>query len=487
MSRRCSESAIAFGLTELAEALPLRSLTTKLILAFLIVSLIGAALAAVFARWATSREFDRLVLDQSEATFVANLAAYYQANGSWDGVAASLPPPRAPRAQPAPHPRDGGPPAPGGEPQAVPSAFLLVDANRAVVIPAGGYRIGDHVPISGFSAESPVTAGGQVVGTVLATGRAVALDPKEQQYLSRTTQALLVASAISMLVALILGAVLASTLTHPLRELTAATRSVAKGPLGQQVPIRSSDELGGLAESFNHMSADLARANELRREMMADVAHELRTPLTVIAGYIEGLRDGVLQPTPDRFETMSLESQQLKRLVDDLRTLSLAEAGELSLSREATAPQALLERVAAAFSPRAAQAGIALRTAAEAEALPRVDVDPERLVQVLENLVSNAIRHTDPGGEIVLSAHAAGADVFIEVKDDGRGIAPEVLPHVFDRFYRGDRVRGAEGGESGLGLAIAKSIVETHGGTLTASSPGLGQGATFTVRLPAMG
>jgi two-component system sensor histidine kinase BaeS len=465
----------------------LRSLTTKLVLAFLIVSLTGAALAAVFARWATSREFDRLVLDQTEATFVADLAAYYQANGSWNGVAASLPPPRAPRPQSASRQRDGGPPAPDGQSQSAPSAFLLVDANRMVVIPAGGYRIGDRVPISRFSAESPITVGGQVVGTVLATGRPVALDPKEQQYLSRTTQALLVASAISMLVALILGAVLASTLTRPLRELTAATRWVAKGRLGQQVPIRSSDELGELADSFNHMSADLARANELRQQMMADVAHELRTPLTVIAGYIEGLRDGVLKPTPDRFETMSLESQQLKRLVDDLRTLSLAEAGELSLTREATAPQALLERVAAAFSPRAAQAGITLRVVTEAETLPEIDVDPERLVQVLENLVSNAIRHTDPGGEIVLSAHAAGADVLIGVKDNGRGIAPEVLPHVFDRFYRGEGARGAENGESGLGLAIAKSIVEAHGGALTASSPGLGLGATFTLRLATMG
>jgi two-component system, OmpR family, sensor histidine kinase BaeS len=464
----------------------MRSLTVKLVLAFLLVSLIGAALAAAFAHWATSREFDRLVLDQTEAIFVADLAAYYQANGSWDGVAAILPGRRAPASQPGARGGDGGPPGPGGpDGPAPPSPFLLVDRNRTVVVPAGGYQIGDRAPAGKFSRETPVEAAGQVVGAVLATGRPIALDPKEQQYLARTTQALLLASMISMLGALILGAVLASTLTRPLRELTAATRATAKGRFGQQVPIRSRDELGELAASFNQMSTDLAKASELRQQMTADIAHELRTPLTVMAGYIEALRDGVLQPTPERFEAMNLEAQQLKRLVDDLRTLSLADAGELPLARQAAAPRALLERVMGAFSPRAAQAGVALVIAA-GEALSDLNVDPERLVQVLENLVENAIRHTDAGGEIVLSGRSEGADVLLEVRDNGRGIAPEVLPHVFDRFYRGESARSGQGGESGLGLAIAKSIVEAHGGSITADSPGLGQGATFTVRLPAI-
>jgi two-component system sensor histidine kinase BaeS len=458
----------------------MRSLTVKLVLAFLIVSLAGAALAAAFARWATYREFDRLVLDQAQANFATDLAAYYQEKGSWENLPASLTPRRAPAPQQNPRQDDGRPP-----PQAAPpSAFMLINQDRRVVIPSGAYQIGDSVPAGAFSRETPVEAGGRVVGTVLATGKSIALDPKEQQYLARTTQALLVASLISMLGALILGAVLARTLTRPLRELTAATKAIAKGGLGQQVPIRSRDELGELAASFNQMSTDLARANEQRRQMTADVAHELRTPLTVMAGYIEALRDGVLQPTPERFETMNLEAEQLKRLVEDLRTLSLADAGELPLARQATAPQVLLERVAAAFSPRALQAHIALRTSSDKQ-LPEVNVDLERMVQVLENLVSNAIRHTNEGGEIVLSARSAGAEVLLAVQDSGSGIAPDALPRVFDRFYRSEAGRATEGGESGLGLAIAKSIVEAHGGRITASSPGPGQGATFTIRLPA--
>jgi two-component system sensor histidine kinase BaeS len=462
----------------------LRSLTTKLVLAFLIVSLTGAALTAIFARWATSREFDRLVLDQSEASFISDVVAYYQTNGSWDNIASSLPPRRAQAPQPDSHAKDGNRPAPGTQPPPTPSGpFVLVDRDRRVVVPAGGYKIGDRVPAGELSRETPVETGGQVVGTVLGTGRPIALDTKEQQYLMRTTQALLLAGLISMLGALILGVVLARTLTRPLRELTAVTRVLSKGRLGQQVPIRSRDELGELAASFNQMSTDLAEATELRQQMTADIAHELRTPLTVIAGYIEALRDGVLKPTPDRFEAMSLEAQQLKRLVDDLRTLSLAEAGELPLTRQGTAPRALLERVEAAFSPQAEQAHIALTVDAD-ENLPELNVDPERLVQVLENLVGNALRHTDQGGEIVLSARAERADILLAVQDSGRGIAPEALPHVFDRFYRGEAGRAAEGGESGLGLAIAKSIVEAHGGSITVRSPGVGQGATFTVRLP---
>jgi HAMP domain-containing protein len=269
----------------------LRSLTTKLVLAFLIVSLTGAALTAIFARWATSREFDRLVLDQSEASFISDVVAYYQTNGSWDNIASSLPPRRAQAPQPDSHAKDGNRPAPGTQPPPTPSGpFVLVDRDRRVVVPAGGYKIGDRVPAGELSRETPVETGGQVVGTVLGTGRPIALDTKEQQYLMRTTQALLLAGLISMLGALILGVVLARTLTRPLRELTAVTRVLSKGRLGQQVPIRSRDELGELAASFNQMSTDLAEATELRQQMTADIAHELRTPLTVIAGYIEALR-----------------------------------------------------------------------------------------------------------------------------------------------------------------------------------------------------
>jgi signal transduction histidine kinase len=240
------------------------------------------------------------------------------------------------------------------------------------------------------------------------------------------------------------------------------------------------------------MSADLAQANESRRQMTADIAHDLRTPLTVLSGYIEALRDGVLPPSRERFDTMYAEAQHLQRLVDDLRTLSLADAGELPLNRQPTAPRDLLERIAAAYRHPAEQAGVSLEVRAKGD-LPPLDVDPERMVQVLGNLVSNALRYTPAGGQIALAAQrrrdtvSAGARksaVQLLVQDSGQGIAADVLPHIFDRFYRGDAARQQEAGESGLGLAIARSIVEAHGGRIEVESV-VGTGTTFTIELPA--
>jgi len=220
------------------------------------------------------------------------------------------------------------------------------------------------------------------------------------------------------------------------------------------------------------------RAAEIKKA----VTEGLITPLTVIPGYIEALRDGVIKTTPARFETMHNEAQQLKRLVDDLRTLSLVDAGELPMQRQQVAPLALLDHLAAAYAPQAAARQITLAVSAASEA-PDVLVDPERMAQVLGNLVSNALRHTPAGGRIDLSAQAQGARVALVVADTGAGMPADVLPHVFDRFYRADAARSQQDSESGLGLAIAKSIVEAHGGTIAAASTP-GQGTTFTITLP---
>jgi signal transduction histidine kinase len=303
------------------------------------------------------------------------------------------------------------------------------------------------------------------------------------EYVANVSRALAAVAAGAVIIALFAGILLARTLTRPLRDLTGAIKAMRQGDLEQQVPVRSADELGTLTEAFNHLSADLARSNNLRRQMTADIAHDLRTPLSVIIAYIDGLRDGVFKPTPARLEAMHTEAQHLQHLVEDLRTLSLADAGELGMQRVSLSPGTLLERLAAANAPQAQSCNVSLQVSVE-PGLPDILADPERMIQVLGNLVSNALRYTSPGGHIVLSARRQGTGVCVAVGDDGAGIPPDVLPHVFDRFYRGDPARTQQDSESGLGLAIAKSIVEAHGGKIGAQSE-LGRGTTFEIALPA--
>ena len=258
---------------------------------------------------------------------------------------------------------------------------------------------------------------------------------------------------------------------------------MAAGKLEQRVDVRSRDEIGELASAFNSMSAQLTQSNQARRQMTADIAHELRNPLMVMTGYIEALRDGVLRPSPERFDMMYEEAQQLQRLVADLRTLSLADAGELALMPQVVEPVVLLARAAESYTPSAQKAGIALFVA-PGTAVPNVKVDVERMAQVLANLVTNAIRHTPAGGTVTLGAHREQGGAVITVADTGEGIAPDALPRVFDRFYRADKARSQSSDESGLGLAIVKSIIAGHGGTVDVTSE-LGKGTTFTVHLPA--
>lgn len=267
----------------------------------------------------------------------------------------------------------------------------------------------------------------------------------------------------------------------PLAEVMAAADAVAGGDLTVRVRENIPGELGRMARSFNRMTAELERAEQQRRNLTADVAHELRTPLHIIQGNLEGILDGVYQATPEQITAMLEETRLLARLVSDLQTLSLAEAGELPLHRAPVLVSDLLEDVAASFSGESAQAGVDLRVVVAAQdAALEVNVDPDRIDQVLSNLVANALRHTPEGGKILLRAAAlqGGEEhhVRLSVEDTGTGIVPEDLPFIFDRFWRGDRSRTRrEGAGSGLGLAIARQLVQAHGGAIhVESAPGEG-------------
>jgi signal transduction histidine kinase len=479
----------------------MRSLTIKMVLAFLLTSVAGMALASIFIRQSVTREFDDYVIAQQRANFITNLGAYYESTGSWVGVERWL---RARVTGQA----SGQAPAISAPPLApVRIRFGLVDSAGQVILSFNRYKPGEQADPDDIARGTPITSAGQTVGMVIMPDRAPFRNVAEDLYLDRTDEALGIAAAVMVGVALALGVLLARVIARPARELTAAAQKIAGGDLEQRVPVRSRDELGVLAAQFNHMSADLARATQLRRQMTADVAHDLRTPLTVIAGYLEALRDQVLKPTPERFATMYDETRLLLHLVDDLHTLSLADAGELPLQRRPIEPQQLLERVAETYRHTAEQHGVALHVRADADTL-EVCVDGEQMARVLSNLVSNALRYTPAGGAITLRAYAdhrppttdrrpllngeakhlsvvggPSSIVVFEVADTGAGIDAEHLPSIFERFYRADPSRQPETGGSGLGLAIVRSIVEAHAGQVSvASSPG--QGTVFTIALP---
>jgi signal transduction histidine kinase len=475
-----------------------RSITAKLVLAFLVVSITVVALASGITYWLTVREFKQLVFNQARDRFVADATLYYQVQGSWNGALTyfnlreAFPQPFGPGSGREPQQFGTGfvqsitVQGQSGQVQTVQGqastfSFLLADANGRVLVPSGQYQVGDLIAATKLSQGTPVTVNGQQVGTVLVSGSAPPLGGLEKQYLTRSNQALLYAAVGAALVALLLGFILARTLTHPLRDLTSAIHAMAKGNLKQYVAVKSRDEIGELAAAFNHMSSDLDRLNRSRQQMTADIAHDLRTPLTVIGGYVESMHDGVLKPTPERLEIIHSEVEHLQRLVEDLRTLSQADAGELSLNREAVAPLALLKRMAQSYCNLAEQKKITLEAHTE-EGLPEIRLDPDRMAQVFGNLITNSIRYTPEGGIIRLSARQEGDSLAFLVEDNGAGISAEALPRVFDRFYRADPAR-PQGSESGLGLAIAKSITEAHGGSISAQSQ-LSGGTTIKILLP---
>ena len=463
----------------------LKSLYWKLTLAFMLVAFITAALVAVFIRLGSADRLRQLIVEQQRGSLEQALQDYYTANGSWAGVDASWREIQF-QAFPRPEASSNGTPTqdyrpPGGEVRA--NFMGLADAAGKVLVPVEtNYPAGSQLPQDVLNKGYPLLVEGKPVGTILIAQGPSGLRPEENLFLQRTNHALVYASLGALLVALLLGILLSGTLTRPLKALTQAAHSITQGQLEQQVKASSNDEIGQLATAFNRMSQEVARVNRLRRQMTADIAHDLRTPLTVISGYIESMRDGVLKPTPQRLALIYSEIERLQDLVGDLRMLSLADAGELSLDPQPIPPQLLLEQAAALFRHQAEQRQVTIEASSQAD-LPELKVDEARMMQVLGNLITNALRYTPAGGKITLSAHCAGEQIEICVQDTGEGIAAEDLPDIFNRFHRSDKSRHSEEGESGLGLAIVKALVELHGGSTAAESTP-GQGTSIHLYFP---
>ena len=310
----------------------------------------------------------------------------------------------------------------------------------------------------------------------------------QQEVIDRVNRAVVVGGSIALIAALLIGYVVVRAVTRPVEQLTLAAHALSKGDLSTRVQVDEhparlgSDELSDLGSAFNTLADHLQQAERLRRDMTADIAHELRTPLTVIRGNLEAMIDGVYPLAADHLQPALNQVNLLARLIEDLRTLALAEAGQLLLVKRPTDLSALIANALASFEAQAATQQVALRSEV-ANGLPRIEVDPDRIQQTVAILISNALRYTPANGTIALGAKGEADHVLIEVTDTGSGIVPEDLPHVFERFYRADKSRSRAAGGSGLGLAIAKGIVEAHGVSISVTSR-MDQGTRMLINLP---
>ena len=450
----------------------MRSISTKLILAFLSIGIASVAVIFATARWRTRTEFIDFLSDQSKSNIAVTLESYHQQNGSWDGVEFVF-------IQNTDRPPQGMGPGPH---MTMMQPFALTDKDGNVIVENGKFRRGQQVPQDELEHGDLITENGEVIGVLLPIRQPFQGNQRELEFIERTNVTLLYGALIGAILALLLGIFLSRTITRPIRELTQATHAVSEGDLTQQVTIQSKDEIGELGKAFNKMSAELSRLVEARKQMTADIAHELRTPLSLIIGHAEAVHDGVLPPTQENFEIIREEASRLDHLVEDLRTLSLADAGELSINPQSVEPGRLLQDVASRFQVEAKKKNIKLELDV-ASGLPTLELDPGRITQVLTNIVDNALRHTPGNGIIRLSAIKIGEHVELSIHDCGPGLSTADLEHIFERFYRADASRRREDGGSGLGLAIAKSIVQLHNGQLSAESE-TGKGLKVIISLP---
>jgi signal transduction histidine kinase len=473
-------------------------LSTRFLLVVALVALLGVGTVALVANRVIAREFTLYVNrgGQARAQEWAALAAeHYRQQGSWEDVGTLFSQYTAGRGRGQGQGLGPGS-GPGSGSGAGAQRILVLDPAGQIVYDSYGTLVGETVDPAARARGVPVTVAGEQVGTVLVTtGDLSVHSDLERRFLEAVNRAVAWAVLLVAAASLIAAALLSRRLVAPLRQLTAAAEAMSEGDLSQRVEVRARDETGELAQAFNRMAADLAAAERQRRQMTADIAHELRNPLSVVRGNLEAMFDGIYPVDAEHLEPIYQETVLLQRLVEDLRLLTLADGGQLELIRSDVDVERLLRSVREGAEAIAQEKGVSLHVDVQQEPSKAGDrlvvhVDEDRLRQVLGNLLSNALRYTPAGGRVVLGARripggarpTADGGVRLTVSDTGPGIPPQDLPHVFDRFYRGDAARDRASGGSGLGLAIARALVEAHGGTIEVESV-VGEGARFVVEL----
>ena len=438
------------------------------LVAVFVVALAGIVVGRVDRqdRWRRD-EARRLIMEQQ---LVQELSSYYQNRASWQGSDHIL---LQAQAQTVFN-RD----ATRGQ------VFFLANAQEKVIYHIRPDQVGQPLSRVKHAEIIPIKAGNQTVG-YLGTVPAWELLPDGPPDFTRLMGgSLITAALVAGVSAIIFGVVMSRSLTRPLNNLAAAARDIGAHNLSRRVEEKGSSEMVAVARAFNEMAIDLEEAEQLRRSLLADVAHELRTPLSVLQGNLRAILDEVYPLEQAEMARLYEHTRLLSRLVNDLHELAQAEARQLPLDLEETSLSQLAATTAETFRPSAEAKGVRLITELPAE-LPAVRIDAARMTQVLQNLLANALRHTPAEGTITIRTEAVAAAVQLAIADTGDGIPPEHLPHIFDRFYRTDPARSRDRGGAGLGLAIARAIIEAHGGQIAVASEGVpGKGSTFTIHLP---
>ena len=327
------------------------------------------------------------------------------------------------------------------------------------------------------------------IGTLLALDTSLSPNSASNAFVRTLSTATWQSSLVAALFALVIGSLLFRQIISPIRSVTDAARKIAAGDLDQRVPEGSSDEIGQMAQTFNQMADALEHDRQLRQNMTADIAHELRTPLSIIQGNLEAMMDGVLPSSPKEIASLHEETLLLNRLVADLRLLSLAEAGQLHLNRTDTDILVLVKQIVVSLQPTADALHVALVTDLPVSC-PSLKLDIDRTNQIFHNIIANALRFTPADGKITVHARLTEEAMLVDISDTGTGIAPDDLPHIFDRFYRGEKSRNRASGGSGIGLAIVRQLMQAQGGDVTVKSPVQAEndetpyGSCFTLSFP---
>lgn len=456
----------------------MRSISVKITLVLVVVSLIGALFTSFYIQNRTQKAFDTFIQDQDQQVLVEALIDHYRVNGSWENAQSVFQ-----KVFPFTIHNNPGENS-GGNSTGANAPFILTSPSGEIQDTSpgpGSPKAGTSIPLAEVEKGIAIDLDGEIIGWLVPAASQRPRNNTQLNFLETVQDGLIISSGVTLLIALVLGGFLIQSFTRPIRKLADATEMVASGNLGYQVDIGHKDELGKLASSFNSMSADLEKADLARKQMTADIAHDLRTPLTVLQGYTEAMSEGKFEGNPEIFQTMHQQSQHLSYLIDDLKTLSLLDSEELNFQIQNINPSLVLQGLQPAFSPLAEDKGIQIDSTIPVD-LPRVKLDPDRLNQIMGNLINNAIQVLSVGGSIEISARQEGNKLTIRVSDNGPGIAADDLPLIFNRSFRADESRTSNG-SSGLGLAITRKLVEAQGGRISVKST-LGEGTTFQVDFP---